>query len=58
MKITQVGPALAITALLGATWAVLAAISAVTPTPVETVAASETKTLEGADRGLRDVPGT
>lgn len=57
MKITQVGPALAITALPGATWAVPAAISAATPTPVETVAASETKTLEGADRGLRDVPG-
>lgn len=48
MKITQIGPAVAITALLGATWAVPAAISAATPTPEDSVKTVGSKTtLEG-----------
>lgn len=47
MKLTQVGPAALLTVLLGATWAVPAAVSKSVPTPTETVASGERITLGG-----------
>lgn len=50
MKLTQVGPAALLALLLGATWAVPAAVSKSVPAPTDTIAAGERITL-GAPGG-------